>query len=128
IATWVFAVMMTISSVAFFIAVRAAPESHAVTQLMLWPPHREMTETAILDLYHEHEHDKVGNFLRKMADDPDAPAGLSQDQRIVTAFRALGLDQPDGEFRWYQLVTNTFFHDPGSIGALVMHLGGNMLF
>jgi len=130
IAIWIFAALTTLTSTWFYFAMHAESPSRQVTQLMLWPRPGAMRNYEVLRLYHRYyEPTPAGALIRQHADNPREPwAGKSLDERLAAAIRDLGLENGGGEFRWYQLLTNTFLHDFGSVGGLIMHLGGNMLF
>jgi membrane associated rhomboid family serine protease len=129
IVIWSIAAVTTVSSIWWALAVNGDPENKQLKQWMLWPVARQVTDAEILDLYHRHESDRYGAALRKLADLTQEPGPDTElDQRIIKAFREVHLDRPRGEFKSYQLLTNTLLHDPSSVWHFALHLGGNMLF
>jgi membrane associated rhomboid family serine protease len=89
---------------------------------------RPKTDDEILAVYRKHQNDAGGNFLRAMGRQADPDPKHTDEQRVLAALRQLETEKPKGHFDWYQLLTNTFLHDPYSIWGFIMHLGGNMLF
>ncbi|HVS73150.1 MAG TPA: rhomboid family intramembrane serine protease [Phycisphaerae bacterium] len=136
IAIWAIAILTTICSIAFFVVLRTDGDHDAALSLMLWPAHhveREVqTDAQILSAYHAIQDKPEGKLLRDIANEKDENGKLegTEDQRIVATVRALHADSDEQAepFHPYQLLTNTFLHDPSSIFGLIMHLGGNMLF
>ena len=131
IVIWVVAALTTLTSIGFFVAYQNNPESQSVNQLMLWPKSRATGDDAVLALYRSIKNtDKdASDIIQMLADDPDASwAKLPERERLIAACRSVGLGESRGDFRWYQLLTNVFLHDPGSIVGFILHLVGNMLF
>jgi membrane associated rhomboid family serine protease len=129
IVIWAVAALTIVCSVWWAVAINRDPGNTQLQELMLWPVARQMSDGEILQLYRRHEHDKGGEALRVLADRVEAnSADMTLEDRVVKAFRELGLDKPKHVFKWYQLFTNALLHDPDSIWGFAMHLGGNMLF
>jgi len=129
IATWIVAILTTITSLGFFIAYQANSDSPGVTQLMLWPKAAPISDEELAAFYEENKDSGIGATLRELANDPEAEwSKLPEKERVIAACRDVGIGEPGGDFRWYQLLTNVFLHDPDSISGFIFHLGGNMLF
>jgi membrane associated rhomboid family serine protease len=128
IATWVIAIVTTLISIGFFVTLHTDGDHPQAMNLMLWPLNQPLTQDDAIAFYHKHANDEIGATLRQLGKDENVGPNATDEQRAVAAYQTLADREPKGEFHWYQLVTNTFLHDPGSIFHFIMHLGGNMLF
>lgn len=139
--TWVIAALTIATSTVFLISYKMTDEeSVALSNLMLQSGSVEHTQERArqaVDKFNKIENDEAAAIAEPPLSAPNDSsdptfADIEEElHKFVTDFRAMHaseqIDRGVG-FRWYQLLTHAFLHDPGSVLGMLVHLAGNMLF